>query len=163
MRLSDRGIATLKGYETGATPAGKLLPNGEPALEAYLCPAGKWTIGWGQTGPGVTRGLRWTREQCQAAFDRTVASMSAALTRMLNGASTTQGQFDAMLLLMYNAGEAGFAGSTVLRRHRDGDHDGAANAFVMWNKVTDPRTGRKAPSRGLTIRREAEARIYRGG
>jgi GH24 family phage-related lysozyme (muramidase) len=62
-----------------------------------------------------------------------------------------------MVSLTYNIGAAGFARSTVLRRHKMGDYDGAAKAFLWWNKAG----GRVL--RGLTRRREAEAALYRSG
>lgn len=64
----------------------------------------------------------------------------------------SQKQFDAMVSLAFNIGTGGFASSSVARRHNVGDRDGAANAFLMWDK----------PSM-LRPRREKERALYLGG
>lgn len=126
-------------------------------LKAYLCPAGKWTIGWGQTGKDIGEGTVWTQEQADKARDATVAArekaVSSALTR-----PATQNQFDAMMSLTYNIGVYAFQTSTVLRQHNAGHHKDAANAFTMWNKITVD--GVKVYSEGLNNRRHREKALY---
>jgi GH24 family phage-related lysozyme (muramidase) len=132
-------------------------------FEAYLCPAKVWTIGWGATGADpfnggkIGKGTVWTQEQCDMRFEQHLAQFEAAVREGIGKAATSQAQFDAMVCLTYNIGAAGFRRSTVLRKHINGDFDGAARAFLMWNKV------KGKPMRGLTRRREAEAALYRSG
>lgn len=132
-------------------------------FEAYLCPANVWTIGWGATGKdpfnggNIRQGTIWTQAQCDLRFEQHLAQFEAAVRAGIGKAPTSQAQFDAMVSLTYNIGVAGFARSTVLRRHNAGDFDGAAKAFLMWNK------GGGRVLRGLTRRREAEAALYRSG
>lgn len=139
----------------------KKRPDGR--FEAYLCPAKVWTIGWGSTGDDpfhggkIGKGTVWTQEQCDRRFEMHLEQFEDAVTEALAGKPTSQAQFDAMVCLTYNIGPAAFRRSTVLRRHRAGDFDGAAKAFLMWNKA-----GGKV-LRGLTRRREAEAALYRSG
>jgi GH24 family phage-related lysozyme (muramidase) len=139
----------------------KVRPDG--MVEAYLCPAKVWTIGWGATGKdpfnggNIRKGTVWTRQQCDLRFEQHLAQFEAAVRDGVGKAPTSQAQFDAMVALTYNIGAAAFARSTVLRRHKAGDFDGAAKAFLMWNKA-----GGKVLN-GLTRRRTAEAALYRSG
>jgi lysozyme len=139
----------------------RVRPDG--LVESYLCPAKVWTIGWGATGKdpfnggNIRKGTVWTREQCDLRFEQHLAQFERAVRDGIGKAATSQAQFDAMVSLTYNIGAAGFARSTVLRRHVAGDFPGAAKAFLMWNKA-----GGKV-LRGLTRRREAEAALYRSG
>ena len=52
MKISQNGIDLIKKYEG-------------LRLEAYLCPAGVWTIGYGHT-KGVKQGMKITEEQAEA-------------------------------------------------------------------------------------------------
>ncbi len=77
-------------------------------LEAYLCPAQVWTIGY-----GTTRGVK-------------------------PGMVITQEKADALLLvsLCYNCGAAPIKQGNTIRRTLDaGDYEGAADGFLLWNKA----------------------------
>lgn len=127
------------------------------SLVAYLCPAKVWTIGWGNTGPDVKRGTRWTQLQADAAFERRIANEFApAVAKAIGDAPTTAGQFGAMVSLAYNIGVKAFAGSSVARAHAAGNAAGAEKAFGLWTKGG----GKVLP--GLVRRRAAEAALYRG-
>lgn len=127
-------------------------------LTAYRCPAGVWTIGWGDTGPHVKAGLVWTQEQADAAFkariEREFAPGVAKATR-----EATAARFGAMVALAYNIGVQAFSGSSVARLHKAGSFDGAAASFGAWNKARV--NGVLRPVAGLTRRRAAEAALYR--
>lgn len=126
-------------------------------LDAYPDPGSggdPWTIGWGSTGPDIKPGTIWTQKQADDRFAEHLAQFARNVTRAIAGAPTTQHQFDAMVSLAYNIGVHAFRNSTVLRKHKNGDHKGAAAAFGMWNK------SRGKVLRGLTIRRAAEKELY---
>lgn len=128
-------------------------------LEAYPDPGSRdgnpWTIGWGSTGPDIKRGTVWTQEQADARFEQDINTKYApAVDKLLGDVPTTQNQFDAMVCLTYNIGINAFSRSTVLRLHKAGDFQGAARAFLMWNK-NDGKV-----MRGLTRRRLAESDLY---
>jgi lysozyme len=128
-------------------------------LKAYPDPGtggDPWTIGWGATGPGIAKGVVWTQRQADERLAADVARFSAGVTTALDGAATTQAQFDALVSFAYNVGVQALTTSTLLRKHKAGDYAGAAEEFYRWNKAG----GRVLP--GLTRRREAEAKIYRG-
>lgn len=141
------------------SPAGrKLIRSFEgERLTAYPDPAtggDPWTIGVGHTGPEVKRGLKITEAQSAAYLIADLARFEAAVS--VAAPVTTQAQFDAMVSLAFNIGSSAFAKSTLVKRHNAGDHEGAARQFVAWNRAAGKVMA------GLTRRREAEARMYRG-
>ncbi|MBB3691443.1 lysozyme [Sphingomonas sp. BK580] len=130
-------------------------------LVAYLCPAGKWTIGWGMTyypdGRRVKAGDRITQDQADAMFEQLLArDFAPAVLAAIGRAPITAAQFGAMVVLAYNIGKGAFRSSTVLRLHRAGEIDAAARAFALFNKSNGQ------ISSGLIRRRAAEAALYLG-
>lgn len=133
----------------------KRRPDGR--YDAYPDPASggdPWTIGWGSTGPDVKPGVIWTQAQCDARLAADLAKFGDQVTRMLVGAETTQGEYDALVSFAYNLGAANLRTSSLLRLHRAGDKAGAAQQFGKWNHA-----GGHVLS-GLTLRRAAEAALY---
>jgi lysozyme len=127
------------------------------SLTAYLCPAGKWTIGYGHTD-GVQPGDKVTKAHADNLLRADLMSYGAAVDEALGACEANQHEFDAMVSLAFNVGITGFRGSTVLRLHRQGDRQGAARAFGMWNKAMV--NGRLQEMPGLTRRRAAETAFY---
>lgn len=153
LRPSPRAFAIITAFEGYA----RALPDGR--CRAYPDPASggaPWTIGFGSTGPDVKPGTVWTRAEAEARLEADVIKFAGSVGRLIDGAPTSQAEFDAMVSLSYNVGIGNFSGSTLLRRHKAGDKAGAAAEFHKWNKAS----GMTLP--GLTRRREAEARLYRG-
>lgn len=128
-------------------------------LTAYPDPGSggdPWTIGWGSTGPDIRRGVVWTQEQADRRLREHVAEFGEGVAKLLGAAPTTQNQFDALVSFAYNLGLGSLKESTLLRRHKEGSYAGAALEFGRWNKAS----GKVMP--GLTRRRAAEAKLYRG-
>lgn len=153
-RISAEGIALIKRFEGCA----RRRPDGR--LEAYPDPGtggAPWTIGWGATGAGITKGTIWTQAEADAWFDKHIQRYAADVVRALGSAieRTSQRQFDALVSFHYNTGAIGRA--TLTAKHKAGDYAGAANEFHRWNRAG----GRVLP--GLTRRRAAEAAVYREG
>jgi len=146
-RTSQRGVNLIKEFEGCA----RIRPDG--TVEAYQDPVGIWTIGWGATGPDIRKGTVWTQAQCDARLLEDVARHAKDVVRALDGAPTTQNQFDALVSFHYNTGAINKA--TLTKKHKAGDYEGAAAEFARWNKAG----GRVLP--GLTRRRAAEAELYR--
>ena len=139
-RSQKAGQATSepeKAAPTGMSPDGlAILQYFESCrLEAYWDADGKvWTIGWGDTGPDVVKGLRITQTEADERLQRRLAhefvpGVLKALTRPVN-----QAQLDAMVDLAYNIGVSAFQGSTLVRLFNAGDQAGAAEQFPRWNK-----------------------------
>ncbi|GFE76494.1 lysozyme [Novosphingobium sp. TCA1] len=121
-------------------------------LNAYLCPAGVWTIGWGRT-TNVKRGDTCTQAQADAWL---VAEYDAfeAKVRSLVKVPLTTNQLGALVSFAYNVGVGALGSSTLLRLLNAGDYAGAAAQFGRWNKAA----GRVLA--GLTKRRAAEAALF---
>lgn len=121
-------------------------------VEAYLCPAKVWTIGWGSTGAGIGRGTVWTQQQCDDRLRADLTSYANEVSKALGDARVTQGQFDALVSFHYNTGAIFRA--TLTKKHRLGDYAGATREFARWNK------GGGRVLAGLTRRRASEAKLY---
>jgi lysozyme len=147
MKLSDKGLALILRFE------GKHRFIGGGKYEAYLCPAGVWTIYAGLT-EGVYQGMVITESQGEAMFRREITRFERAVDRLVK-VKVTQNQYDALVSFAYNCGEGALAKSTLLRRLNAGDYEGAAGEFGKWNK------GGGQVLRGLTRRRTEEAALFR--
>ncbi len=126
-------------------------------LKAYRDVAGVWTIGWGHI-KGVKPGDTCTQAQADTWLNQEVRTFLDAVLRLTSGVPSTTRQHAAMVCLTYNIGIGAFQYSTVLRRHRGGRIAEAADAFLMWNKITVG--GKKVVSKGLNNRRVAERALY---
>lgn len=150
MHLSEQGLVLLKKLESCK-------------LVAYQDGAGKWTIGYGHTGPEVTSKTRWTMQQARAALNKDVLQREEAVKRLVFppiAQPVTQGQFDALVIFVFNVGEDAFRTSTLRRKFNAGDTEGASAEFERWNKLRKP-TGEFIVVPGLTNRRKAEAALFR--
>ena len=125
-------------------------------LKAYKCPAGVWTIGWGETD-GVSPGDTCTQQQADQWLLEGLTER-AAQVRKLCTEWPNDHQLGAMVSLAYNIGVPALAKSSVLRAHNAGDTAGAARAFGLWNKAKVG--GVLAVLPGLTTRRAHEAALY---
>lgn len=125
-------------------------------LNAYLCPAKKWTIGYGQT-EGVKEGDVWTEEQ---ATDDLVDEIEWRQRAVLNSCKLrpNENQLAALVSLIYNIGVHNFRTSTLLKLHNAGKFKEAGDAFRSWVFITV--NGRKIKVDGLENRRERERALY---
>jgi len=149
MNLSQAGTDFIKRRE---------CKDGVPNLFAYRCQAGVLTIGYGHTGDDVYEGQTITEDRAELLFDLDNDSAERAVS--IACPKTTQAQFDAMVSLAFNVGNAGFKRSSVCRLHNKGQYAQAGQAFALWNKRRNPETGKLEESRGLTARRAMEAAMY---
>jgi lysozyme len=155
MRITEVGLDLIKKYES-------------LCLTAYLCPANKWTIGWGHVGPDVKPGMKITVAEAHELLRKDVDRFEREVTGLLDSRPTQQHQFDALVVLAFNIGSdvdadtipEGLGDSTLMRKHKAGDFAGAAAEFPKWNKARVK--GKLTALKGLTRRREEEARLYRG-
>ena len=141
MKTSQEGIDLIKRFEG-------------LRLTAYKCPAGVWTVGYGQTGPNIKQGTTITLEQAEQLLVTTLIQYENAVDKYAGKAH--QNQFDAMVSLCYNIGIGNFSKSSVARLHKAGQYTGAASAFLLWNKAGG------VVLAGLVNRRKAERNLYLG-
>ena len=117
---------------------------------AYWDPYGKvWTVGIGETGPGVTKGTTRTKEQALAWTRRRVIADADAMARA-GGA-----QHPALLSLAYNAG-VGVLNKTIIPALKVGDYEKAMATFMQYVKTKG--SGNK-PAPPLLARRERELQL----
>ena len=140
MQISQRGLDLIRRFE---------------GLElcAYRCPAGVWTIGYGHTGPDVEPGLTITADRAQELLRADLLRFEEGVAK--SAGDCTQGQHDALVSFAFNLGLGALRSSTLLKKHRAGEHRLAAAEFARWIHAG----GRKLP--GLVKRRAAEAALYR--
>lgn len=123
-------------------------------LEAYLCPANVWTIGYGHT-KNVTPGMKITEAGAEALLRQDMEWVENAVHSKVK-VPLTQNQYDALCSFVFNVGAGAFGRSTMLRKLNAGDYEGAANEFPRWNKAAGKTL------RGLTNRRLDEQKLFRG-
>jgi len=147
MQISEKGIALIKRFES-------------LRLEAYLDTGNVPTIGFGSTH-GVHMGMVITPGEAERRLLEDIERLN--IDPFLDGAATTQNQFDAMQSLAFNIGLGdpfrkpiieGFRTSSVLKFHKVGKYNRAADSFLLWKKDN----GRVI--RGLLNRREQERELY---
>ena len=123
-------------------------------LDAYRCPAGIPTIGWGHT-KGVKLGQHITVQQAEDMLVEDIAPIE----RLLNGLKINfrQEQFDALVSWIFNFGEGKFKGSTMYKRIiANAKDEEITDQMVKWINAA----GR--PLLGLMKRRVAEANLFIG-
>jgi len=134
MKLSNHGEAVIKKFEG-------------LRLQAYRDSAGVWTIGYGCTryhdGKPVKPGDKLADEkQADALFRNTLSQYEDAVNNNTR-VSLSQNQFDALVSFTYNEGTGALEHSTLLQRLNEKDYKGAADQFLVWDKITDPKSGEK--------------------
>lgn len=122
--------------------------------EAYKCPAGVWTIGYGHTFM-VKEGDKMTEEEAERQLRKDVTNFEVNV-RACTIPRLNDHQIDALTSLAYNIGIEAFRKSTLLRIiNRGGTTEAEIRAqFDRWVKAG----GKTLP--GLVRRRKAEADLY---
>lgn len=141
MRISEAGVDLIKSFE-GCK------------LEAYKCPAGIWTIGYGHTGSGVTTGLSIDEQEAESLLYDDLVKFEDGVNKLTCELDITQGMFDALVCFAYNVGLDALARSTLLKLLKQNKVLEASEQFKVWNK-----SGGKVLA-GLTRRRNAEAELF---
>ena len=155
MKFSSNGNEKLKEYERFV---------GKP----YLDIARVWTIGYGSTyyenRKAVTKYDPPISEKRAAELKNNIINMDFApavnlmFAEQIKKGEVTQNMFDALILLSYNIGVRGLAGSSVAKHLKAGKKQAAADAFLPWNKIKE--NGRLVFSQGLANRREKERALF---
>lgn len=140
MKISDEGLELIRQYEGFRA-------------EAYRCPAGVWTIGYGHTGPEVRKGMKVDTAKAVELLKQDVAGAEHAVVR--EALCLNQHQFDALVSFVFNVGAGNFRNSRLLQVVRANPASPeVAREMARWNKAG----GVVLP--GLIRRREAEIRLY---
>jgi GH24 family phage-related lysozyme (muramidase) len=134
-------------------------------LEAYKCPAGVWTIGWGNTryqdGRPVKQGDKINRIEADMLLRQEVDRIAAKLAKDVPGwREMADEQRCALVSFAYNLG-AGFYGAvgfeTISKRLKEKDWGKVPEAMMLYrNPGSNFETG-------LKRRREAEGKLWSQG
>lgn len=128
------------------------------SLKAYKCPAGIWTIGFGNTfypdGTRVKEGEVITEARAIDLLKSTLDFFEKQVDNMTRD-DISQNQFDALVDFAYNVGHGNLKSSTLLKLVNHNPKDAAIkDEFLKWNKV------KGTALKGLTRRRSSEAHLY---
>ena len=138
--ISDEGLDLIKNFE-GCE------------LNAYVCPSGVYTIGYGHTGD-VLPNQTITQAEADALLREDVRKFEKGTNNYTN-VPLNQSQFDALVSFTFNVGLGAYRDSTLLRLLNGADYEGAAGQFGRWVN------GSNGPLPGLVRRREAEEKLFR--
>lgn len=120
--------------------------------QAYKCPAGVWTIGYGHTSD-VKPGDKISEAEAERLLRKDLIHYEAFIESLQ--VSQKQEKFDALVDFAYNLGCAALEGSTLLKKIRACRPDKEIRAeFMRW-----VHSGKKKLP-GLVIRRQWEADRY---
>lgn len=123
-------------------------------LEAYKCPAGVPTIGYGHT-KGVKIGQKITAAQAEDYLVEDIGPIERELNNL--EINFRQEQFDALVSWIFNLGLGNFRHSTMLIRiSTDASDVEITDQMVRWVNSTG------SPLIGLKKRRIAEANMFLG-
>lgn len=127
-------------------------------LKAYLCPANRWTIGYGHVGFDVLPGMEITQAEADKLFDLDLSGFEHELNKLLDFGKVRglkQGQYDALLSFAYNVGMSQLKDSTLWRKVRTDPADSTIPAeFRRWVYAGGVKL------LGLERRRAAEAAMW---
>ena len=131
-------------------------------LVAYACPAGVWTIGWGNTqidGRPVKQGDKISQSTADTMLRDSVEQFAAQLYTLIPAAKNYGGNQQAALLSwLYNVG-GGAVEESTLRRRLDA---GESAQVVIPQELTKWDKANGKPLAGLTRRRNAEVELFIG-
>ena len=136
--MGNLGLALLKSFE-GCR------------LEAYTCPAGVLTIGYGSTGPHVKPGMTITQAEADALLQQDLERFEKAVVELIT-VPLDQCEFDALVSFAFNCGAGALSESTLRRRLNAGEE----KARVIAEEL--PRWTNNGLA-GLVRRRDAEVRL----
>lgn len=132
----------------------KLIKESEGcSLKAYQCPAGIWTLGYGQT-KNIKEGMVWTQQQANDDLVNTALDViDQALKASPVLVNETMQRQAAIADFIYNLGLGNYNKSTLKLRVGQGNWISAATEIKKWNKAGG------VVLKGLTIRRNKEAEL----
>lgn len=121
-------------------------------LEAYLCPAGVPTIGYGHTY-GVRLGRTISQAEADVLLDHDYQDSIEAVEELIK-VPLSENQIEALASFVFNLGRGKLIGSTLRKKLNQGDYKGAAEEFDKWVFAG----GKKL--NGLIARRAAEKALF---
>lgn len=147
-------------------------------LQPKRCPAGIWTAGWGRalTDPKTGKFLKsdadyslalklveggLTENEATEWLIEDINEFASSLEKSLSPCDLNPDQIGAVLSLAYNIGTSSFLKSTLMSCLKTNNLKQAALEFLKWDKATV--NGKKVALKGLTLRRQAEKKLFETG
>jgi len=145
VKINKVGLEIIKSFEGWSS-------------DPYLCPANRWTIGYGSTwdirGRSVTSDHpNITKDEGEDLLRQEVHHIEGAVKRLIK-TSLTVNQFSAICSWGFNVGSGNVQNSTLRMLLNRQNYEGAANEFPKWRKAG----GRVL--KGLVRRRIAEKTLF---
>lgn len=102
-------------------------------LEAYLCPSGVPTVGYGHTGEDVWMGMTITEPEAETLLRKDLWSSEDTVSNAVQ-ATLTDNEYAALVSFVFNCGAGAFKSSTLLRRINSGENVGTViqEEFPRW-------------------------------
>ena len=124
----------------------------------YLCPANRFTIGYGSTwdikgNPVTNTHAPVTRDEAGLLLKREIVHVERGINKLVK-AELTENMFSALASLVYNIGTGNFQRSTLKMKLNRGEYENAADEFPKWRKAG----GRIL--KGLVRRRAQERELF---
>lgn len=130
------------------------------SLNAYICPAGKLTIGYGHTS-GVKPGMKITEAEAEELLKKDLSYAEKAvddIQQYFSYQCFSQNEYDALISLVFNIGNEKFRTSTIRKMIIAGKPvEKIAEEFPKWTYI------KGKFSNGLQRRRKAEQKIFLRG
>jgi lysozyme len=147
MELLTRLVAAFEGYRA----------------RKYLCPAGKWTQGYGHViRPGETLPESLSHSDALVLLGEDLDDARRDVERIFRGIRLADHECDALTSFCMNLGADQLESSTLKKRVLESDRLGASREFTRWVWATDPATGMKVKLPGLVKRRDVESVLFLG-
>jgi lysozyme len=164
MKTNDNGVNLIKHFES--------LHDGDLSrigIQPKKDPLGIWTIAYGHAlvNPVTNKFLKGDADKAAAYKAMTDLTLEQAeellqsdliiFEKQVLGyvkVPLTENQFSALVSFTFNVGSGNLKTSTLLKLLNTGMYDLASQQFIRWNK------GEGKVLRGLTLRREAEAKLF---
>jgi lysozyme len=139
MKINDEGLKLIKSFEG-------------LRVQAYKCPAGVWTIGYGHT-LNVVRGQIIDVITAELLLRKDLERFEIEVENLID-VKLNSNQFSALVSFTFNIGTGAFARSTLLKYLNKGKFIEAALEFGRWTR------GGGVILPGLVRRREAEKKLF---
>jgi len=139
--INDAGIALIKEFEG-------------LRLDAYVCPAGVLTIGYGSTGEHVYAGQHITEPEAEELLRLDLARFEDSVSKSVK-VLLVDDEYAALVSFSFNVGCGAFESSTLLRRLNAGE----PKERVFTEELVKWVNGPDGPLPGLVRRREAEIEL----
>jgi GH24 family phage-related lysozyme (muramidase) len=153
LQVNDYGKKHIVLKETGGT---------DPQQTVYVDGAGHPTVGYGHkvtAGDGLKVGGTITKEKADALRDADMTSAAKAVQKAVGKTQLSQGEFNALVDLVYNAGPGVLTDAkspSLMKDIRSGDY-GAMSGQLQYSKDD---TGKQEP--GLVTRSNERKEIFSG-